>query len=171
MASPDAIAYLGDTLVRLLQDGLSGLLESPKIFLSTPAEFKNFAPTEPSVTIFLYNIGVSGALRTPATQRLRHPLELHFLITPWAPVTRDAYAITGAILALLFNRPMLAGKDLLGPDGTWAPDDIVEISPESLQVVDQYYLWDPADIPYRLSLAYVVRGISIDSPLVFSEPR
>jgi hypothetical protein len=44
VATPDAIAYLGDTLVKLLQDGLSGLVASTNIFLSTPSEFKNFAP-------------------------------------------------------------------------------------------------------------------------------
>jgi hypothetical protein len=45
VAAPDAIAYLGDTLVKLLQDGLSGLVASTNIFLSTPSEFTNFAPT------------------------------------------------------------------------------------------------------------------------------
>jgi hypothetical protein len=97
VATPNAIAYLGDTLVKMLQDGLSGLVASTNIFLSTPSEVKNFAPTQPSVTIFLYNVGVNGEVRNPPPL----PLELHFLITPWTRFTRDAYMITGAILALL----------------------------------------------------------------------
>jgi hypothetical protein len=65
VATPDAIAYLGDTLVKRLQNGLSGLVASTNIFLSTPSEFKNFAPTQPSVTIFLYNVGANGEMRNP----------------------------------------------------------------------------------------------------------
>jgi Pvc16 N-terminal domain len=182
VATTDAIAYLGDTLVKLLQDGLSGLVASTNIFLSTPSEFKNIAPTQPSVTIFLYNFGVNGEMRNPPRRTLASgatrppplPLELHFLITPWAQFTRDAYMITGVILALLHGNPVLTVAELLGPDGTWAPGDAVdavELILESLPVEDYYYIWDPADIPYRLSLAFLARLIGIDSVLASDEKR
>ncbi len=170
MATADAIAAFGDTLVKLLQNGLSGLVGSTNIFLSTPSEFKNFAPNEPSVTVFLYNVGVIAEFRNVprrttagTTQQPSLPLKLHFLITPWAPVARDSYAIAGAILALLFEHPVISGGELLGRPGTWAPDDRVEIIFENLPVEDHCDIWDSADVPYRLSLTYAVRGISIDS--------
>jgi uncharacterized protein DUF4255 len=111
VATSNAIAYLGDTLVELLRDGLSGLVGSTNIFLSTPNEFKNFAPAEPSVTVFLYNIDVAGKIRNVprrlsggATPRLKLPIELHFLITPWRPLTRDAYVRKRARKKLLDAR-------------------------------------------------------------------
>jgi hypothetical protein len=174
VATPDAIAYLGDTLVKLLQDGLSGLVAPANILLSTPSEFKKFVPTQPSVTVFLYSAGIdakmgTAPLRTPgsgATQRPPLPLELRFLITPWTQITREAYVITGAILALLYDHSVLTLAELLGPDSTWTPDDTVELILESSPVEDHYAIWDPADIPYRLSLAYLVRLIGISSALV-----
>ncbi len=64
MASSDAIAYFGDTLVKLLQDGLKDLLAPAEIFLSTLSDFKNATTSERTVTVFLYNVGTSGETRT-----------------------------------------------------------------------------------------------------------
>jgi Pvc16 N-terminal domain len=93
VASSDAIAYFGDTLVKLLQDGLKDLLAPAEIFLSTLSDFKNSTMSEPTVTVFLYDVGTSGGTRTVSTGAIggatpSDPLDLHLLITPWAPVTR-----------------------------------------------------------------------------------
>jgi hypothetical protein len=63
VASSDAIAYFGDTLVKLLQDGLKDLLAPAEIFLSTLSDFKNSTMSEPTVTVFLYDVGTSGGTR------------------------------------------------------------------------------------------------------------
>jgi len=167
VASPDAIAYFGETLVKLLQDGLGDALGQPKISMTTLSDLKNSPPSEPSVTVFLYNVGMSGDIRNVpqrATVDTRtNPLELHFLITPWLPMTSDIYAATGSIIALLFARPVLTAADLLGPKGTWEPDEAVEIILKSLPIEDQSYIWNSAGIPYRLSLSYVARGIRLQT--------
>jgi hypothetical protein len=166
VASSDAIAYFGDTLVKLLQDGLKDLLAPAEIFLSTLSDFKNSTMSEPTVTVFLYDVGTSGGTRTVSTGAIggatpSDPLDLHLLITPWAPVTRDAYVLTGAIIALLYAHPIFTPEELLGPQGTWAPGDTVEISLESLSIENQCCIWKAIGVPYRLSLAYLARGIRI----------
>jgi hypothetical protein len=177
LATPDAIASLGDTLVSLLQNGLSGLVLPANIFLASPSEFKDFAPRQPSVTVLLYNVGINGEMRNAprrpspdgAVRRPPLPLDLRFLITPWTQVTRDAYRIVGAIALLFSDHAVLTFGDLLG-DNVWAPDDTVELILESLPVEDYYDIWEPSEVPYRLSLAYLARVIGIDSALTTQAP-
>ena len=176
MATTDAIAYLGDTLVALLQDGLAGLVLPANVTLSTPDEFKTFAPRQPAVTVFLYHVGIAGEFRNTrrrslpsgGTQRAPLPLEVRFLITPWTQVARDAYRIIGAIALHLYDHGVLGFSQLRG--GIWAPDDTAELILESLPVEEHYDIWDPTDIPYRLSLTYLARIIGIDSTLTSNPP-
>jgi hypothetical protein len=170
VASTDAIAFLGDTLVSLLQNGLSGLVAPADVFLSTPDKFQSFQPLNPSVTIFLYHVRVNAEMRNTlprtllsgTTQRPPLPLELRFLITPWTRETRDAYRIVGVIARVLHDRAVLAFGELLGAN-VWASDDTVELMMESLPVEEHFDIWEPADIPYKLSLSYLARIIGIDS--------
>ena len=172
MATSEAVAFVGDTIKALLQDGLKALVSPGDVLLSTPDDFKNFAPLQPSVTIFLYHVGINGEMRnTPrgslvsgASQIPALPLELRFLVTPWTKIARDAYRIIGLIAQLFYDRAVLAFGELLG-DQVWSPDDTVEIIMESLPVEEHYDIWEPTEIPYKLSLAYLARVIGIDSTL------
>ena len=177
MATADALAFLGDTLVSLLQDGLAGLVTPTNVTLSTPTEFKDFAPRQPAVTIFLYHVGIHGEVRNTVRRPLANgalgrpllPLEARFLITPWTQVPRDAYRIIGAIAQVLYDHAILGFGELQG-DGVWAPDDTVELVLESLPVEDHYDIWDPTDIPYRLSLTYLARVVGIEPGVTVTAP-
>jgi Pvc16 N-terminal domain len=172
LASADAIAHFGDTLLAILRDGLTGLVLPANVQLSTPSEFKTFAPLQPAVTVFLYHVSMHGEMRNAPRHMLSNgtvlgpplPLELRLLITPWTQVTRDAYRIIGSIAQVLHDHAVLGFGELLGDD-VWMPDDTVELILESLSVEEHYDIWEPTDIPYRLSLAYLARLIGIDSTL------
>jgi hypothetical protein len=177
LANFDAIAFLGDTLRALLRTELNGLgLVTPAdVLLSTPSEFKNFAPTRPSVTIFLYHVGVCGEMRNALrrsssgiAQRPSLPLELRYLVTPWTQATRDAYRIIGAIAQVLHDHAVLGFGELQGD--VWAPEDTVELILESVPVEEHYDIWEPTDIPYRLSLAYLARLVGIDPAVAAGGP-
>jgi len=174
LATTDAIAFLGDTILALLRKGLglTGLVAPADVILSTPDEFKNFTPNQPSVTVFLYHVAINGEMRNSprrflpsgAVQGPPLPLELKFLVTPWTKATRDAYRIIGVIAQLFYDHAVLGSGDLLG-NNVWAPDDTVEIMMESLRVEELFDIWDPSEIPYKLSLTYLARVIGIDSAL------
>lgn len=170
MANADAIMHVGKTLVSLLETGLQGLVPAGNVFLSTPENYKNSPPTPPAVTLFLYHVGICGEMRnTPRrtngpAKRPPLPLELRFLITPWTQgrdAAVDSYMIIGHILQFLYDRAVLRQGELDGD--IWAPDDTVELILESVPVEEHYDIWEPTDIPYRLSLTYLVRVIGIDS--------
>ncbi len=68
---------------------------------------------------------------------------------------------------MFYDRAHLGSGDLLGA-GVWEVDDTVELVMESLPVEEHFNIWEPADIPYRLSLSYLARMIGIDSTIVRS---
>jgi hypothetical protein len=171
LATTDAIAFFGDTIVSLLQNGLNSLSPTPGVLLSTADDFKNSPPTPPAVTIFLYHVAIASEMRnTPrrpsgngvSSSRPALPLELRFLVTPWTSTPRDSYRIAGVIAQLFYDNAVLSSSELLG-NNVWAPDDTVEIVMESLPVAELYDIWDPTDIPYKFSLTYLARIIGIDS--------
>lgn len=177
MAGTDAIAFFGDTLRALLQDGLAGLgLPANGVQLSTPDDFKSFAPQQPAVTIFLYHVSLCGERRNVPRRTLADgaqprrplPLELRFLVTPWTTRAVDGYRLIGAIARLLYDHTLFDAAALRGTG--WAPDDTVELMLESLPVEQHYDIWEPTGIPYRLSLSYLARLVDIDSAISTASP-
>jgi len=168
MASPDVIRDMGDTLLFLLRAGLAGLVDPARIVVGTPDEFEVLGdPAQPTVTVFLYRMGVNAQLRNGPrrlladgrTTRQLLPLELCYLITPWAKETRDEYRITGRIVQVLYDRAELGPADLQG--ASWEAGDTVQLVLETLPLDDHYRIWDTTDLPYRLSLTYMARVIGI----------
>ena len=96
------------------------------------------------------------------------PLELRYIITPWAQKPRDSHRIIGAVAKILYQNSILYSGQLLG--GIWAPDDSVQLILESIPVEEHYDIWEPTDIPYRLSLTYLARLVGIDAGPVESNP-
>jgi hypothetical protein len=170
MATRDVIKDAGETLLTLLRNSIdSSIVDPSRISLSTPDEFGGYQrPANPVVTVFLYRIAVSAEMRNQPTRTLSDgritrpllPLELYFLITPWAKQTADEYRIVGRILQVLYDHPELGPADLQGD--SWGEGDSVQIILESLPVDDHYRIWDSSNLPYRLSLTYLMRVIGIE---------
>jgi hypothetical protein len=145
------------------------------VLLATPDDFKNTPPSPPAVTVFLYHVTVCGEMRNMrasttvggAVGKPPFPIEMRFLITPWTRTAREAYAIVGHIALLLNDNAVLTATDLLG-SGVWAPDDTVELMLEATPVEELYDIWEPTEIPYKLSLSYLARLIALDSSLTTS---
>jgi hypothetical protein len=173
LAATSAIAFLGDTLVGLLTNGLPGIT----VLLSTPDEFKDIASKQPAVSIFLYQVTINAESRnlpprsgiSGSTQHPPLPLDLRFLVTPWTKDTRDTYALVGSIVRLFYDNAVLGFSDLQG-GSVWDPDDSVEIVLESTPVEQLYDIWEPTEVPYRLSLVYLARVIAIDSAVSSEGP-
>jgi hypothetical protein len=170
VATAEVIRDVGNTLIFALRAGVDpGVVAPANIRVATPDEFKDLdALTEPSISLFLHRIAVNATVRNSArrvlpdgtTTRPLLPLELCWLITPWAPATSDEHLIAGHVMQALYDRAELGATELQG--ASWAPGDSLQVILESLPMEDHYRIWDTSDIPYRLSLTYVTRVVALE---------
>jgi hypothetical protein len=167
MASADAVLDAGETLVALVTAAVSGMVVPSNVVLSTADEMRTYSPPDPAVTIFLYNVAVNAETRNapppPGFSRPPLTLELRYLVTPWAKSAATSHLICGHVLQHLADRATLVHGDLTG--ASWGVDDTLQILLESLPVSEHHDIWEPADIPYKLSLAYLVRVVGLDPVL------
>ena len=170
MATAEVIRDVGNTLIFALRAGVDPAVVAPaNIRVATPDEFKNLdALTEPSISLFLYRTAINDVVRNSprrvlpdgTTTRPLLPLDLCWLITPWAPVTSDEHLMVGHVMQALYDRAELGPTELQG--SSWAPGDSLQIVLESLPMEDHYRIWDTSGIPYRLSLTYMTRVIGLE---------
>jgi hypothetical protein len=168
MATPGVVRDMGETIMALLQAALSGIVAPTNVRIATPDSFHELEPTpQPTCTIFLYRVAVNSVMRNGprlvlgggATSRPLLPIDLCYLITPWAKDPRDEHLMLGTILQGLYDRAELGPADLTGT--SWAPDDSVQLVLETLTLEEHFCIWDTVDMPYRLSLTYMARIIGI----------
>jgi len=170
MAGPGVVRDMGETLVALLQAALSGIVASADVRVATPDSFHDLEPTpKPTCTIFLYRVAVNSVMRNGprvslgggVTTRPLLPVDLSYLITPWAKDPRDEHLMLGTILQGLYDHAELGSADLTG--ASWALDDSVQLVLETLTLEEHFCIWDTVGMPYRLSLTYMARIIGIVS--------
>ncbi len=162
MASPSVVRDMGETLASVLQMALSGMVAPANVRVATPDIFHEPKPTpQPTCTIFLYRVAVNPARRNEplaapeSVSGLLLPVDLSYLITPWAKDPRDEHLMLGRILRGLHDRAELGGADLVG--ASWAPGDTARLALEPMTMQEQFCIWDTVKMPYRLSLSYVAR--------------
>lgn len=158
-----------DTVVHLLRSSLTPLVDPDDVFAATPDEFARLqTPTNLSVTVFLYRVGVNPTLRNVRRPPLPDgrvtrpliPLELGLLITPWARETRDEHRVTGRIIQTLYDHAEIGPANLQG--AAWETGDTVQLILDSLPIEDHVHIWETADLPYRLSLTYTARVVGVE---------
>jgi hypothetical protein len=169
LAKADVIRDAAVTLLTLLQRGIpAGLVDPTRIMVCTPDQFTGLRdPAHPNVTLFLYRIAVNPQMRNyprrnvggGRTARPLLPLELSFLVTPWAKDTRDELRIAGRIVQTFYDHAELGAADLSG--SSWEEDDTLQLVLDSLPLEDHYRIWDAGEVPYRLSLTYTARVLGI----------
>jgi hypothetical protein len=124
----------------------------------------------PVLTIFLARVEVNHVMRAAwsavgSEDRRSHlPLDLHFLLTPWATNAEHEHRILGSAMRCLDETPVLSGPLLdTTHEAGFAPDEALQITPAEPDPDALSRLWDTMDVQYRLSVAYVVRIVRIDS--------
>jgi hypothetical protein len=178
MARPDVIRDAAATLISLLQQGIpSAMVDPARITVATPDQFAALRdPAHPNITIFLYRITVNPQLRNAhrrntgggKSSRQLLPLELSFMVTPWASDAGDALLISGRILQIFYDRADLGIGDLSG--SSWEAHDTMQLLLETLPIEDQYRLWDSGEIPFRLSHNYIARVVGIEPGVEIAQP-
>jgi len=175
LATADVVRDMADTLTFLLRATIPPMVTEDQIFAATPDEFSALQdPAAPAITIFLYRVAVNPEMRNSPRRFLPNgrstrpllPLELYYLITPWARETRDEYRIVGRILQTLYDHAEVGPADLQG--NSWSTGDSVQLVLDTLPIEDHLRIWETTELPYRLSVTYCARVIGIE-PAVADE--
>jgi hypothetical protein len=122
----------------------------------------------PALSVFLYRVEFNKTVRAAwsaaGSQRgLAHaPLDLHFLLSPWADNAEHELRILGRTVQTLETTPSLSGP-LLHPDGNWAANEAVQLTPEELTVEAVMRTFESLPTDYRPSLAYIARVVRVES--------
>lgn len=173
MASYRALATVSQSIVELLRASYD-----PADF-NNELEFKTFtakdfaSPFGAGVSVFLFRVFPNGVQRTPpgrfgpdGNRRYSElPVDLHYLLTVWAKEASLQHTVTGWMMRVLEDMPVLSAAQLnaSGP-GVFRDDETVELSLAELRNEDLLKLWDVLDLNvFQLSVPYVARGVRIES--------
>jgi hypothetical protein len=182
MASYRAIGATCEAIIRLLQQSWQ-----PALFDNTPLQFRVYGtddfteqPVQAGVSLFLYRVAVSPIQRTspgkprPDGTLRRHqlPLELYFILTPWAQEPSLEQEILGWMMRTIEDTPILSAGILntLLPD-VFAAEETVEIVHGQLTNEEMFRIWDVLPGDYRISVPYMARTVRIDSELELPEAK
>jgi len=178
MGDHGAVADVGETLVELLRDRMTGLLSDDQIVLASPAD--EDLKSKVRLTLFLFDVEGStpaGSFErppptdgTPRREPLR--LELKYLLTA-LPVggngsttvtakSLNEHTVLGRAMQVLRDNAVVGGPDLRG---SLADDDErlhVSLLPETTDAVTN--VWNTfREEPYHPSVSYLVTPVEIES--------
>jgi hypothetical protein len=131
--------------------------------------------TPPCLTLFLCRVDFNKAMRAAWSAighqdgRAHLPLDLHFLLTPWASNAAHEHAILGRALQCLEETPILSGP-LLHESGAWAPNEAIQIVLEEISTEAVMRTFDSLPTDYHLSVPYVARVLRIDGRIAAPSP-
>jgi Pvc16 N-terminal domain len=121
----------------------------------------------PALSIFLYRVDFNKTMRaawsgvTHQDGRPHLPLDLHFLITPWADNAEAEGAILGRAMQALDATPILSGP-LLHQSGDWAPNEAVNLLMDEISTEAVMRTFDSLAADYRISVPYIARVVRLD---------
>lgn len=174
MANHRAIAAVSSALQGLILDRYprdefeSGL----DVELYQTSNFQN--PMQSGFSIYLFRVAINGAVRNltlrraPDGRRLRPslPLDLHYMVTPWAPNVERQHRMLGWAMRMLEDVGVLSAGHLnhyLTETDTFAPHEGLDIVCDPLSLSDYLTLWDHLRPRLPPSATYVLRMVLIDS--------
>jgi hypothetical protein len=171
VATHHAISAVGQGIVTLLKAASStGELGALDVKLFHARDFQK--GVEQGVSIYLYRVAISTARRNlqcpvaPSGRPYRPPLplDLFYLITPWARTPELQHVILGWSLRTIDDSPSLpAGLLNAHLPGTFAEDDTVELVHEPSSLQDLVNIWEVGKANIQVSSTFVVRMVPIHS--------
>lgn len=183
MAGFGSVSAVGKSLERVLnaafvaEQPISNTLTTTAVLVRTE-DFENVPPnTIPAraITIFLYRVDFNKTMRAAWSAvgsidgRGHLPLDLHFLLTAWAPNAEHEHLIIGRTLQVLESTPILSGP-LLHP-ADWAPNDAIQLLLEEISTEAVMRTFDSLPVDYKLSIPYIARVVRIDTRVTSQSPQ
>jgi hypothetical protein len=130
---------------------------------------------KPFLSIFMYRVDFNKTTRAGWSAvgsldgRSHLPLDLHFLLTPWASDADSELRIVGRAMQALDTTPILSGPLLLGY-GEFAPSESVQLVVEDVSTEAVMRTFDSLPTDYKLSVPYLARIVRVDSKVSAASP-
>lgn len=180
MANHRAIAATSTALAGLIRDRYprsefgSGL----EVSLYQTRDFES--PMQDGFSVYLYRVAINGAMRnmtqrrSPDGRRFRPslPLDLQYMITPWAPDVERQHRMLGWVMRMMEDTGALSAGHLnhyLPETDTFSPNEGIELICDPLSLHDYLTLWDRLRPRLPASATYTLRMVPIDSDVPIGE--
>lgn len=133
-------------------------------------------PMQDGFSIFLYRVSVNASVRnrpprrTPDGRRLRPslPVDLNYLITPWAEDSGRQQRMLGWSMRFLEDQGVLSAAHLnhyVAETDTFAPSEGIEVVCDPLSLQDYLTIWDRLRPRLPPSATYSLRMLALDSEI------
>jgi hypothetical protein len=173
VANFEVIAAVSQTLKAVLTRAIEKGVAGVKVGFLIPDE----PPSDPTLTLFLFEVGEDPSARNrPRVVNPRLPnltiqkppvaLLLRYLMTAWGRDAETQQKILGLTIQALYDKAIISGPDLEINDvnsvleGT---DEALKVTLSPLSLEERTRVWHAVQKPYRLSVAYEVRVVNLDS--------
>jgi hypothetical protein len=131
-------------------------------------------PMQEGFSIYLFRVAVNGAVRnltlrrSPDGRRFRPslPLDLYYMITPWAQDIERQHRMLGWVMRILDDTGVMSAGHLnhyMPETDTFRSNESLEIICDPLSLTDYLTLWDRLRPRLPASATYVLRAVLIDS--------
>lgn len=174
MANFNAIGAISATLAGLIRDNY------PRDEFGTALDIQLFQTRNfenPSIkegfSIYLYRVAINGGVRnltyrrSPDNRRFRPslPLDLYYMITPWAENTERQHRMLGWVMRTLEDLGTLSSSHLnhyVAETNIFTETESIDLICDPLALNDYLTVWDRLrTLP--LSITYVLRMVKVDS--------
>jgi len=190
MAGFGAVSAVGKSIERLLnaaflaEQPISDALPTTAVLVRT----EDFDPTNAAVsipqqglTIFLYRVDFNKTMRAAWSAvgsvdgKAHLPLDLHYLLTAWAPNAEHEHLIVGRTMQVLETTPIFSGPLLYPADPTvqtaeWKPNEAIQLLLEEIPTEALMRIFDSLPGDYKLSVPYIARVVRVESRVAEPAP-
>lgn len=183
MATFDGAAAVSKAIIGLLEDARSTFPHAQdlkfRLFLISDFEEPNNvegAFTLPCISLCLYRVALNTSMRNAPRQlradgqtyRAPLPLDLYYLLTPWAKGAEMQQRLLGWAMRVLHDTPLLPAAQINDyshdvADGVFRPDETVELTLDILNFQDMTTIWDKLKHKMQTSATYIARMVLIES--------
>jgi Pvc16 N-terminal domain len=180
MADYRAIAAVSTALAGLLRDRYprDEFGQGLDVSLYQTRDFEN--PMQDGFSIYLYRVAINGAMRNLTLRRSADgrrwrpslPLDLHYMITPWAQDVERQHRMLGWAMRMMEDTAVLSAGHLnhyMPETETFAPHEGVELICDPLSLNDYLTLWDRLRPRLPASATYALRMVLIDSDVAVDD--
>jgi hypothetical protein len=181
LATYRGIGAVGQTIVGLLKEASTDTEFAAQRFeLFQPSDFSGPNPIQEGVSLYLFRVAVNTSRRNmppgvgPDGQRFKPPVpvDLYYLLTPWAKSAVKQHRLLGWAIRELQNVTVLPASVLnyYAPErDTFRPSETVELVFETMTPQELENIVNPMKLTQPLSVCYVARTVMLESTVPYAE--